>query len=132
MAAGSRASSGSFVTKARYSDQARSLGRPSVSRRLKISAVIFVCLALAWPALRVWQVRSQVTGLCDAAVVGAQADEHEAKARASGLQVMSWQDPKPGRPAVISASAGLFFFRWVCVVEHTGGKVTATRAFLRD
>ena len=76
--------------------------------------------------------RLEVTGLCDAAVVGAQADEHEAKARAGGLQVMSWQDPKPGRPAVISASAGLFFFRWVCVVEHTGGKVTATRAFLRD
>ena len=103
-----------------------------MNRRLKIGAAVFVCLVLAWPALRVWQSRLQVTGLCDGAVIGAPAAEHEAKARASGLYVMSWQDPKPGRPAVISASGGLFFFRWACIVEHAGGKVTATRTFILD
>jgi hypothetical protein len=103
-----------------------------VNRRLAIGAVVVVCLVLAWPAIRVWQARSQVLGLCDEVVVGAQAAEHEARARASGLQIMSWHDPKPGRPAFISASGGLFFFRWVCVVEHAGGKVTATRTFIPD
>ena len=101
-----------------------------MSRRLTIGVVLFACLVLAWPVARVWHARSEVTALCDQAVVGAQADEYEARARASGLQVMSWQDPKPGRPAIISASGGLFFFRWVCVVEHAGGKVTATRTFI--
>jgi hypothetical protein len=103
-----------------------------VSRRLTLGVAVVVCFVLAWPVVRVWQARSQVTGLCDEAVVGAQAMEHEARAKASGLQVMSWQDPKPGRPATISASGGLFFFRWVCVVEHAGGKVTATRTYIPD
>jgi hypothetical protein len=102
-----------------------------VSRRVVIGAVLAVCLALAWPAARVWQARAQVTELCEEAVVGAQAVDYEARARASGLLVMAWQDPKPGRPAIISASGGLFFFfRWICVVEHAGGKVTATRTFI--
>jgi hypothetical protein len=103
-----------------------------VSGRLTWGVAVVVCLVLAWPVVRVWQARSQVTGLCDEAVVGAQAVEHEARAKASGLQVMSWQDPKPGRPAIISASGGLFFFRWVCVVEHAGGKVTATSTSIPD
>jgi hypothetical protein len=102
-----------------------------VSRRVVIGAVLVVGLALAWPAARVWQARAQVTGLCEEALVGAQAVEHEARAKASGLHVMSWQDPKPGRPAIISASGGLFFFRWICVVEHAGGKITATRTSIR-
>lgn len=66
------------------------------------------------------------------AVAGASAAEQEAKARASGLNVMSWQHPKPGRPAIISASGGVFFSRWVCVEEHAGGKVVATRTFILD
>jgi len=103
-----------------------------VSRRVAIGAVLVVGLALAWPAARVWQARAQVTGLCGEALVGAQAVDYEARARASGLLVMAWQDPKPGRPAIISASGGLFFFRWVCVVEHSGGEVTATRTFILD
>jgi len=103
-----------------------------VSRRVVTGAVLVACLTLAWPAARVWQARAQVTGLCEEAVVGAQAVDYEARARASGLLVMAWQDPKPGRPAIISASGGLFFFRWVCVVEHAGGKVTATRSFIPD
>src|SRR6266508_5412993 len=131
MAAGSHASSGSFVTKAFSSDPARSPEPPSVSPRLKLGAAALVCcLVLAWPAVRIWQTRLLVTDLCDGAVVGAWAAEQESKARASGLDVMSWQDPKPGRPATISASGGVFFFRWVCVVEHAGGKVTATRRFI--
>jgi hypothetical protein len=107
----------------------------SAPRRLvlwKIGATALLCLVLAWPVVRVWQARSQVTNLCAGAVAGAPAAEHEAKARDSGLQVMSWQDPKPGRPAIISASGGLFFFRWFCVVEHVDGKVTATRTFILD
>ena len=107
----------------------------SAPRRLvlwKIGAIVLLCLALGWPAVRVWRARSQVTDLCAGAVVGAPAAKHEAKARASGLEVMSWQDAMPGRPAIISASGGLFFFRWVCVVEHVDGKVTATRTFILD
>ena len=65
-------------------------------------------------------------------MAGASAAEQEAKARASGLTVMAWQDPKPGRPAIISASGGFSFFRWVCVVEHADGKVLATRTFVVD
>jgi hypothetical protein len=97
-----------------------------------LAATAVLCLVLAWPAVRVWQARSQVTDLCVGAVAGASAAEQEAKARVSGLNVMSWQDPKPGRPAIISASGGFFFFRWVCVVEHADGKVVATRTFILD
>jgi len=103
-----------------------------MSRRARIGVLLIVCLALAWPAFRILQARSQVIGLCEAASVGASAAEQEARARARGLQVMSWQDPKPGRPAIISASGGLFFFRWVCIVEYSDGKVTATRTSLLD
>jgi hypothetical protein len=103
-----------------------------MSRRARLGILVVLCLALAWPAFRILQARSQVMGLCEAASVGASAAEQEARARASGLQVMSWQDPKPGRPAIISASGGLLFFRWICVVEHSDGKVTATRTSLLD
>jgi len=97
-----------------------------------LAATAALGLVLAWPAVRVWDARSQVTSLCAGAVAGASAAEHEAKARAGGLTVMSWQDPKPGRPAIISASGGFFFFRWVCVVEHVDGKVMATRTFILE
>lgn len=100
--------------------------------RRPLAATAVLCLVLAWPAVRVWQARSQVTDLCAGAVAGAPAAEQEANARASGLNIMSWQDPKPGRPAIIAASGGVFFFRWVCVVEHADGKVVATRTFILD
>ena len=97
-----------------------------------LAAIAALCLVLAWPEVQVWRARAQVTDLCAGAVVGTSATEQEVKARASGLAVMAWQDPKPGRRAIISASGGFFFFRWVCVVEHADGKVIATRTFLVD
>ena len=97
-----------------------------------MAATAALWFVLAWPAVRVWGARLQVTNLCAGAVAGAPAAEYEATARAGGLNVMSWQDPKPGRPAIISASGGLFFFLWVCVVEHVDGKVMATRTFILE
>ncbi len=80
--------------------------RPSPLSRVVAGAGLCLFYLTFVQGMRVTWRRAPFTALG----IGAPAAEHEAKARASGL----------------------FFFRWVCVVEHVDGKVTATRTSILD